>query len=49
MRSNFDSKHTQYIPTKSFNYHLIPELSIGPIILFVTVLATCIYIFDSLD
>jgi hypothetical protein len=49
MRSNFDNKQTQYISTKSFNHHLVPELSIGSIILFITVLVTCIYIFDSLD
>ena len=42
IRSNFDSKDRQYISTKSFNYHLISELSTGPTILFITVLATCI-------
>lgn len=37
IHSNFDSIHTPYISTKSFNYQLIPELSIGLTILFMAV------------
>ena len=44
IQSNFDSMHAPYISTKSFNYHLIPKLSIGLTILFIAVLVTCVYI-----
>ncbi len=51
IHSNFDSIHAPYISTKSFNYHLIPKLSIGLTILIIAVLVTCVYIsvvFESL-
>lgn len=44
IRSNFDSIHVPYSSTESFNYHIIPKLSIGLTILFIAVLVTCVYI-----
>jgi hypothetical protein len=46
-----DNAALPYISTKSFNYHLIPKLSIGLTILFIAVLVTWVYIsvvFESL-
>jgi LmbE family N-acetylglucosaminyl deacetylase len=44
IHSNFDSIHAPHISTKSFNYHLIPKLSIGLTILFIAVFHNlCIY------